>query len=418
VISKRALTMVSVLATSALCGAVVFEGGPDPVIFPKQDIPIYFNHDYHVRTPDEKTGVSGEGLDCDFCHENVSDSEKSSDRDIPGHDSCDGCHEEWIGEEEAPAPIKECARCHLDLAHAAAQSATTADKITVKKIDIPRPNIIFPHAAHTKAEVQCIECHDRVPKKTVATRDDFPTMDRCVECHSKEGASVECTTCHYADSSGRIVTRFRDGELKPNRLHSYAIHDANFLDDHAVAAQRNKSYCDNCHKEDYCLSCHDGTTRDVRYHPGDWVSMHYIAGKKDDTRCQSCHRLQSFCLDCHVRSGIATIQDVSRSMTRRTVRVNKDTKVATGPHPMGYDWVERKKSRNFHGFHAQRNIRACASCHQEQYCLQCHSSKMRPGGVGRNPHGPNPQRLKGSVASKRNARMCLKCHLPSDDAWR
>jgi len=414
-IRTRTLLALALLGATGLCGAVIFEGGPDTVIFPRQTIPLFFNHDYHVRVPDEAKKTTGEGLDCDFCHEDISESERSSDRDIPGHDGCDGCHEEWIGDEDEPASRKDCARCHKDIDLSVTGSVAASE---VSPMHIPKPNIIFSHAVHSNAELDCLACHANVPKKTLATRDDFPTMDQCVDCHMKSGASIECTTCHYSDISGRVVTQYREGQLKPNRLHSYAIHDANFLDDHAVAAQRQKSYCDTCHKEDYCASCHNGVARDVRYHPGDWISMHYISAKKDDTRCQSCHRVQSFCLDCHVRSGVATIQNVTKTLTRRTVRVNPETNRATGPHPMGPDWIGRKNSRNFHGFHAQRNIRACASCHQEQYCLTCHMSKERRGGLGRNPHGPNPQRLKGGLASKQNARMCLKCHLPSDPSWR
>ena len=57
-------------------GALVLEAGPDEVIFPPQDIPIHFTHDYHTRKPpkDEEVvpgapKIEGEGLACDFCHD-------------------------------------------------------------------------------------------------------------------------------------------------------------------------------------------------------------------------------------------------------------------------------------------------------------------------------------------------------------
>ena len=71
-----------------------FEEGPHEAMFPKQKIPIRFDHEYHVRAPDESKGLQGEGLSSTFCHENVSSSKVSSDRDIPGHGSCDTCHDE------------------------------------------------------------------------------------------------------------------------------------------------------------------------------------------------------------------------------------------------------------------------------------------------------------------------------------
>ncbi|MCA9553165.1 MAG: cytochrome c3 family protein [Myxococcales bacterium] len=404
---SQAVKLTCILGLAVLTtGAVFFEGGPDEVVYPRQTIPVYFNHDYHVRKPDEAKGITGEGLDCQFCHENVGDSETSADRDIPGHGSCDTCHDEWIGDEDEPAPTKECARCHKDLA---AGTTTTAARLSV-----PTPNLIFPHKRHVEAEVKCTECHKNVPDKTVATRDDYPTMDRCIACHEERDAPVTCQTCHPSGVNGRLVTRYAEGELKPRRLHVAAIHDADFLHDHAVPARRGPEYCDSCHEKKDCTSCHDGVGWDARYHPGDWIGQHSLRARKDDFRCQSCHRAQTFCFNCHLASGVASGGSVAAIVQHRTVRVDPGTNAPVGPHPMTADgWLD-PVSRNFHGFHAQRNIRACASCHQEQYCTTCHAV----GGIGGNPHGPNPERLRGNTASKRNARACLKCHSPSDPSWR
>ncbi len=394
-------------------GALVFEGGPDAVIFPKQDIPVFFTHSYHTRKPDKARGIEGEGLACDFCHENVSDSKTSADRDIPGHDGCDSCHETWIGDGVQATETTECGQCHRDLK---AGTSTQAQPLR-----IPPPNIKFPHELHLSRGVECSDCHRHVSQKTVATRDDYPTMDRCVDCHLKSGAKVECKTCHLTGPSGRLVTDFAEGSLMPRRFHGFAIHDADFLRDHAVPAKRDSAYCQKCHSTTECLDCHDGIGRDVRYHPDDWMSTHFIRARRDDMRCQSCHRLQTFCLDCHVRSGVATVGTLSNTSARRTIRRAGGSGPVNGPHPMASDgWLD-PQSRNFHGFHAQRNIRACASCHQEQYCLGCHTSAFgtgSPASFGGNPHGPNPQRLRGSAAAKRNVRACLKCHDPQDPAWR
>ncbi len=215
--------------------------------------------------------------------------------------------------------------------------------------------------------------------------------------------------------------------------------------DHAVPAERDKAYCANCHAESYCLACHDGSARDVRYHPGDWISMHGIRSRIDDYRCQSCHTVRAFCLDCHVRSGVATVgspqnpydghNTIRLAINKRTSCVRDATNpnsscVPVGPHPMAEDGWLNVQSRNFHGFFAQRNIKSCVSCHQEQFCITCHASSKLGGTTtaptspfgrmmfGGNPHGPNPERLRGSTASQHNARMCLKCHSPADPTWR
>lgn len=415
---RAALALLLGSAAVALTGAVVFEGGPNPVIFPKQRIPLAFDHAYHVRAPDEAKKVKGEALSCTFCHENISDQKTAAATDIPGHAVCESCHGDWIGSEEKPAAQKDCARCHKDLRKIpGTRTATRAAKMW-----IPAPNIKFDHAQHLEAGSECVTCHANVPKKGLATRDDFPTMDRCIACHKEKGVSIECKTCHITGVAGRMVTEFASGELMPLRYHASAVHTGDFLRAHAVPAQREPNYCKQCHGPEDCMECHDSVGRDTRYHPGDWIAVHGTKSRIDDVRCTSCHRQQSFCLDCHVRSGVATIVQASdpATITRRTVRVSGA--VATGPHPMAADGWLSPTSKNFHGFHATRSMNACASCHQEQYCVRCHASSFNGiravGERGGNPHGPNPERLKGSAAQGNAARACLKCHSPYDASWR
>lgn len=401
------LAALAALGLGAM-GAAFFEAGPDEVIFPLQTIPLTFDHAFHLRTANEAEGIKGAGLGCGDCHENISESKRSEDRDIPNHDTCENCHD--IEATDNPTESKQCTMCHQDLA---AKTTTTAQPMS-----LPSPNIIFSHAAHTAAQVACLDCHKNVPNKRLATRDDYPTMDRCIECHEEKGAPTTCITCHLSTPTGRVQTQYAEGQLKPNRLFVAAIHDGTFLKSHAAPAQRDPQLCDSCHQEKDCLQCHDGVGRDARYHPGDWIAMHSLQGIKDDFRCQSCHQLQKFCTDCHLRSGIAAAGALaSPSSNRLSIQARLDelgNRVPLGPHPMQAEGWLNPMSRNFHGFHAQRNIRSCVSCHQEQYCVQCHFV----GGQGGNPHGPNPQRLRGNTASQQNARACLKCHSASDPSWR
>ena len=413
------MALLALAAASGASAALFMERGPDPVIYPKQTIPLKFDHRYHVRKPDEEKGITGEGLRCSFCHDRVSESLQSSDRHIPTHEECDSCHDDWIGEEDEPAPVSACARCHGDLDPAG--SSRQAAKMTI----LP-PNLVFPHSTHVKADIACTECHKNVPRKAIATRSDLPTMGVCLDCHQKTGAPTQCTTCHLAAGGGRIQTTYPEGTLKPAKHHAYAIHDGHFLRDHSIAAVRDRAYCDNCHTTNDCLACHDGIARNLRYHPADWIAVHPRRARKNDFRCQSCHRLQTFCIDCHIRTGLAPVGDLTITDFRQADSLSRPTRslrapgVPVGPHPMDADgWLD-PASRNFHGFHAQRNIRSCAACHQEQYCIQCHGSQFGNRSFRRNvnPHGADTERLRNSTAANRNARACLKCHDPNDPRWR
>lgn len=400
----------------AATGTMFFDLGPSKAIYPPQKNPLIFDHAYHVRESDEARGIEGEGMDCDFCHEGLESSETGADRLIPGHDVCELCHDDWIGTEDEPAEVADCARCHGDL------DPNDSDRAAAP-MRIAPPNIVFGHAPHLRAGAACLDCHPNVPKKRLATRDDLPTMDRCIDCHTEASVSVACRTCHLGAGDGRIRTAYPSGQLKPRRYHTHAIHDATFLRDHAIPAKRERDYCETCHDHNDCMRCHDGIGRDARYHPDAWMAQHSLRAKKNDFRCESCHRAQSFCLNCHLRSGVATFgSSPAVPLQRRTIRLSVPsdrTSPAVGPHPMAANgWLD-PTSRNFHGFHAQRNIRACAGCHQENYCIQCHGSAFGGRGPrGVSPHGPNPERLRGSLAARQNARACLKCHSPADPSWR
>jgi len=56
-----------------------------------------------------------------------------------------------------------------------------------------------------------------------------------------------------------------------------------------------------------------------------------------------------------------------------------------------------------HGRAARQDLNACATCHQQTYCMQCHSDL----GARINPHGPGFDAAR--MASK-NPRLCLMCH--------
>src|SRR5262245_33925377 len=115
--------MKSLIALLLAIAGAFFEEGPDKTIFPPQRIPVAFDHAYHVRKPDEAKGIKGERLECTFCHENISDSKLATDRDIPGHDSCDSCHDQVEAQDQ-------CSFCHKDLLEPS-RSSTVASPLLI-----------------------------------------------------------------------------------------------------------------------------------------------------------------------------------------------------------------------------------------------------------------------------------------------
>ena len=57
-----------------------------------------------------------------------------------------------------------------------------------------------------------------------------------------------------------------------------------------------------------------------------------------------------------------------------------------------------------HGEAARRHLESCVSCHAENDCLVCHSSR---NGRGFNPHGPD---FPASRLREKAPQMCTVCH--------
>ena len=68
------------------------------------------------------------------------------------------------------------------------------------------------------------------------------------------------------------------------------------------------------------------------------------------------------------------------------------------------------RDRDHHSFEAQRNIKQCAACHREDFCLRCHSTQAGSYGISPHPNGWAGSRRCRSLAA-RAGRMCLRCHL-------
>ncbi|MEL6183290.1 MAG: cytochrome c3 family protein [Myxococcota bacterium] len=377
-----------------------FELGPSEAVYPPTSPSIRFSHRLHLS--ERKNG-------CQECH-------RSSDGEGPpraNHDACRGCHAPWLD-----AEAQACSQCHL---REVRRTSTTTVVATSAR---SAPNLRFSHAQHVRFGDACERCHPRMEGQSGATPSSPPTMDRCLDCHHERRAPAECGSCHPEDLRGKLVQRFSTGLLVPRRFSRIAAHVGDFAMRHGPAARQERVLCRACHDDAECLFCHDGMGRDVRYHPDPWILQHGLRGAADQGRCQACHRVQTFCLSCHQRSGVAVFgsfeDPLARPSTHRE-RPNDRSSRPIGPHPMAADgWLDPGSPRS-HGPAARRRIQSCASCHQEQFCILCHGSGFqgRNGpNPAANPHGSNAERLRSSPAARQNARACLKCHSPLDSRWR
>jgi len=390
-------TLAAATAAAALgpAGPAATAGQPrSPAVYPEQRIALPFNHKAHLYR----------GTVCTVCHPGVTTSESAQDRLVPGEDRCARCHQ--IAEAKAGRPHYppgQCPLCHVGF-DATVHRAPEASAF-------PRAAIHFSHAKHLarlaeageKDRAACAACHGSYDAVELATRAQLPKMTTCLVCHDGRKAPADCTTCHLraVDAMGsRVETRLPGGVLRPGPGDPLGLdHGPSYDRAHGLAALGRREQCLACHSEPSCMSCHDGTKKPASIHPGDFISTHPVPARANQPNCAACHRLQSFCVACHERAGVSPNADPSLYVGGNKV------------HPAG--WMTPGPA--FHGVQAARNIGQCASCHQEQQCLQCHStsSALYPGGI--RPHPPGFASRCGEMIRK-NARSCEKCHVLSNPA--
>jgi hypothetical protein len=134
--------------------------------------PVGFNHQAHTDS----------GLDCTFCHESV---ENAAYAGVPTTDLCVGCHEGGLTESEEEQKV---------LAY-----AERGEPVPWRRIYQVPDHVYFSHRRHVAvAEIECVECHGRVPDLTVPASRPLveQTMDWCLQCHEARGASTDCIHCH------------------------------------------------------------------------------------------------------------------------------------------------------------------------------------------------------------------------------
>lgn len=352
-----------------------------PVVYPPQRLPLIFSHARHLAR----------GTTCVQCHPDATTSRSAVDNLIPTEAACRGCHAIDRGDPDKVAtPAAACVACHPGFTPGQ----------PVERIYVMPALLKFDHGAHAKST--CESCHGDLRRVDLATTRHLPTMASCLACHRDGTDQRRCTTCHLASVGGLVETKFPHGELVPRTAVLGDAHGPRFAVDHAQQARRGDATCSACHDRSECVDCHQGVVKPTDFHQASYLLVHAIEAKRGRPDCSACHRAQTFCVGCHERSGIGTRGDSQFNSRDPSQQF----------HPSG--WASPGPGANLHAAVARRNITACASCHREEDCLECHSAEPAAGRIS-----PHPRTWRGStqcrMLDRNNRRMCLRCHITQDE---
>lgn len=135
------------------------------------DQPLQFNHKIHKEND----------LECLDCHLYFED-HASSGR--PRLETCQGCHEEPLGESKAEKILVD----HI----------SSGKELEWKRLYRVPEDVYFSHRRHViLGNIECQICHGdigesiRPPAKPIKI-----TMKKCMKCHNEKKADNDCIACH------------------------------------------------------------------------------------------------------------------------------------------------------------------------------------------------------------------------------
>ncbi len=137
------------------------------------DQPIPFDHKLHVST---------NGIQCQYCHNQV---ERSQHSNVPALSTCMNCHMQV----KTDSP-------HIQKL---AEAYSKGESIPWVRVHMLPDHVMFNHSAHIRRGVNCQTCHGPVETMEKIYQNADLSMGWCVNCHRQpeNNAPLNCTTCHH-----------------------------------------------------------------------------------------------------------------------------------------------------------------------------------------------------------------------------
>lgn len=135
--------------------------------------PIAFNHKVHAG--DLK-------LACVHCHQGV---ESGPFATLPKAEVCLTCHAAPLSENPEEAKVREY--------------GGEKGEIPWERLTRMPDHVYFSHQRHVRfGEIACERCHGKMEERTrpPSRAPKELSMNDCLDCHRRQGASVDCVHCH------------------------------------------------------------------------------------------------------------------------------------------------------------------------------------------------------------------------------
>jgi hypothetical protein len=248
---------------------------------------------------------------------------------LPRMRLCLGCHDDRRG-------ASECTTCHLSDADGRVRVALPDGPLEPSgrlEGDAHGPDFRMNHkaaaqtsgnyCANCHAERFCTDCHQGVAKPmdfhggdyvlihAVEARRGVPDCSAChrlqsfcVGCHERSGVGAR------VDATGEGTPGLSDFRVKADdpkaRFHPdhYADPKGRFAQSHSRDFQRNPQACAACHREDFCITCHNGQDNNLMNAVNGSSYDPHPRGWRNSAQCEALvKRAGRMCLRCHVQAS-------------------------------------------------------------------------------------------------------------------
>ncbi len=276
----------------------------------------------------------------------------------------------------------------------------------------PRDQIKAPHDRHLKAEVDCGTCHETIFDSTSLATVDLPKEKKCFSCHKEQQAKGDCAFCH----------------TRPDKPLTYEVRNRELKLNHTEHIERVKDDCTVCHKtlpnplwsENLaptmagCLSCHEHQVQfdngrcDVCHQDLSRYPLKPIAAFSHWSDFLKQHSLEArsgeqACAQCHEQTFCSECHAKTEAL-RIDVRL---------PERVDRAFIHRDDFLGRHAIEARADEAQCQRCHGTDYCQSCHKSVgLVPGAPNAsNPHPPGfGQGCAHGAEARRDIVQCAACH--------
>ncbi|KIG14776.1 Cytochrome c family protein [Enhygromyxa salina] len=203
------------------------------------------------------------------------------------------------------------------------------------------------HSLHLAKGINCKQCHQRIDQSKLSSQNDLPTGEACDACHGDQhprvaaGEQPRCAECHTHVEEQRVTatTIFP----RPHLSFSHQAHLARGADCgscHGDMTKVGRATIAQLPKEATCLTCHDG--------------------KQASDTCSTCH-------PTGVDGRLLTVIGDDATMPKL---LPKGATSRGAEHDLAF--VEDHRGI------AKANPELCASCHDDNFCADCHAGPIRP----------------------------------------